>query len=60
MTCSGYGRNGSLRVVRSGVGINEMATIDLAGVKGVWSLHCGPGITETDNTLVIAFVGQTA
>jgi DNA damage-binding protein 1 len=60
VTCSGYGRNGSLRVVRSGVGINEMATIDLAGVKGVWSLHCGPGITETDNTLVIAFVGQTA
>ena len=46
-------------MVRSGVGINEHASIDLAGVKGVWSLHCGPGITENDNTLIIAFVGQT-
>ena len=59
VTCSGYGGNGSLRVVRSGVGINELATIDLAGVKGLWSLHCGPGITEADNSLIIAFVGQT-
>lgn len=59
VTCSGYGCNGSLRVVRSGVGINELATIDLAGVKGLWSLHCGPGITEADNSLIIAFVGQT-
>ena len=59
MTCSGHGYNGSLRVVRSGVGINEHASIDLAGVKGVWSLHCGPSFESTDNTLILSFVGQT-
>ena len=59
VTCSGFGRNGSLRLVRSGVGINEQASIDLAGVKGVWSLRCGTEMAESDNTLVLAFVGQT-
>ncbi|CAI8051482.1 DNA damage-binding protein 1, partial [Geodia barretti] len=48
-----------LRLVRSGVGINEQASIDLAGVKGVWSLRCGTEMAESDNTLVLAFVGQT-
>ena len=34
VSCSGYGKDGSLRVIRSGIGINEAASIDLAGVKG--------------------------
>ncbi len=34
VTCSGYGKDGSLRVIRSGIGINELASIDLSGVKG--------------------------
>ena len=59
MTCSGHGRNGSLRVVRSGVGITELASIDLSGIKGVWPIHCGPAMTELDNTLILSFVGQT-
>ena len=32
--CSGVGKDGSLRIVKSGIGIHEAATIDLAGVKG--------------------------
>lgn len=41
MCCSGVGKDGALRVVNSGVGINESASIDLAGIKGeeeVWFL----------------------
>ena len=34
VTCSGHGRDGSLRIVRSGIGINESASIDLPGIKG--------------------------
>ena len=34
MCCSGVGKDGALRVVNSGVGINESASIDLAGIKG--------------------------
>ena len=45
VSCSGYGKDGSLRVIRSGIGINEAASIDLAGVKGDMTIqmhvsHC--------------------
>ena len=32
--CSGHDKDGSLRIVKSGVGINEAASIDLGGIKG--------------------------
>ncbi|XP_064399977.1 DNA damage-binding protein 1-like isoform X3 [Halichondria panicea] len=59
VTCSGYGKDGSLRVIRSGIGINELASIDLSGVKGVWSIHTGMSDDWTHNCLVVSFVGQT-
>ncbi len=34
MCCSGTGKNGSLRIVKSGIGINELASIDLQGIRG--------------------------
>lgn len=34
ITCSGASKNGSLRIIRSGIGIQEMANIELLGVKG--------------------------
>ena len=33
--CSGVGKDGALRVVNSGIGINEAASIDLVGIKGI-------------------------
>jgi len=39
VTCSGVGKDGSLRVVRNGVGINELALLELAGINGIWSLR---------------------
>ena len=35
VTCSGVMRDGSLRVVRNGVGINEQAAVELPGVSSL-------------------------
>jgi len=39
VTCSGAYKEGSLRIIRNGIGIHEHASIDLAGIKG-WSARC--------------------
>jgi len=36
VTCSGAYKEGSLRIIRNGIGIHEHASIDLSGIKG-WS-----------------------
>jgi DNA damage-binding protein 1 len=38
ISCSGTGKDGSLRIIRNGIGIEEHSSIDLAGIKGMWSL----------------------
>ncbi|KAH9394713.1 DNA damage-binding protein 1 [Tyrophagus putrescentiae] len=57
VTCSGYFKDGSIRIIRNGIGINENATIDLAGIKGVWQLKTNSDVY--DNMIAISFVGQT-
>jgi DNA damage-binding protein 1 len=47
---------GSLRIIRNGIGIQEQATIDLPGIKGVWQLRVN---SPLDNIIVLSFVGQT-
>merc|ERR550532_958617 len=57
VTCSGAYKEGSLRIIRNGIGIHEHATIDLPGIKGIWPLRVD---SETnDDMLVLSFVGQT-
>ena len=46
---SGVNKDGSLRVVRNGAGIHELAAIELPGVKGTWSLRSG------DANLLVSF-----
>ncbi|XP_049877553.1 DNA damage-binding protein 1 [Pectinophora gossypiella] len=58
ITCSGAFKMGSLRIIRNGIGIQEQASIDLPGIKGMWALTLAPGATHHD-TLVLSFVGQT-
>ncbi|XP_044728814.1 DNA damage-binding protein 1 isoform X2 [Chrysoperla carnea] len=58
VTCSGGYKEGSLRIIRNGIGIQEHASIDLPGIKGMWALQVASD-TAYDNTLVLAFVGQT-
>lgn len=39
ITCSGGHKNGTLRIIRSGIGIHENANIELPGVKSIlWNL----------------------
>lgn len=58
VTCSGAYKEGSLRIIRNGIGIHEHASIDLPGIKGIWPLKIDT-VDQYDNTLVLAFVGQT-
>lgn len=39
VTCSGAFKEGSLRIIRNGIGIQDHASIDLPGIKGMWALQ---------------------
>jgi DNA damage-binding protein 1 len=54
--CSGAYKDGSLRVVRAGIGINEQASIEAPGIKGLWRLAAG---SPHDKFLVQSFIGET-
>jgi DNA damage-binding protein 1 len=58
VTCSGVLKDGSLRVVRNGVGINEQAAVELPGLKGIWSLRATLA-AEHDTFLVVTFISET-
>ncbi|XP_071476122.1 DNA damage-binding protein 1-like [Diadema antillarum] len=58
VTCSGAYKEGSLRIIRNGIGIHEHASIDLPGIKGIWPLKVDVN-SQFDDTLVLSFVGQT-
>lgn len=55
VTCSGHYKNGTLRIIRNGIGLNEKSSIDLCNIRGVWSLKIGPGQVK-DNYLFITFI----
>ncbi|XP_012942382.1 DNA damage-binding protein 1 isoform X2 [Aplysia californica] len=57
VTCSGAVKEGSLRIIRNGIGINEHASIDLPGIKGIWPLRVNS--EKYDNMMVMSFVGQS-
>ena len=58
VTCSGAFKDGSLRVVRNGIGIDEQAVIQLPGVKGLFSLKDSDD-SQVDKYLVVTFVNET-
>lgn len=58
VTCSGAGKDGSLRVVRNGVGMREQASIDMDGVKGLWTLRPKTAALF-DQYMVQSFIGET-
>jgi DNA damage-binding protein 1 len=39
VACSGGGADGSLRIIRNGIGFLEQASVELPGMKGIWSLR---------------------
>ncbi|KAI3988674.1 hypothetical protein MKX01_027038 [Papaver californicum] len=58
VTCSGAYKDGSLRIVRNGIGINEQASVELQGIKGMWSLRASTD-DPYDTFLVVSFISET-
>ena len=58
VTCSGAFRDGSLRVIRNGIGINTVAELDLGAITGVWSMHKHSG-DQHHTYLCVSFPQQT-
>ena len=58
ITASGAWQCGSLRIVRSGVGVEEEASIELEGIQGLWGVKESDSSSE-DKYLVQSFVGET-
>eukprot|EP00878_Enallax_costatus_P005870 GHUV01006158.1.p1 GENE.GHUV01006158.1~~GHUV01006158.1.p1 ORF type:complete len:800 (+),score=216.97 GHUV01006158.1:186-2585(+) len=58
VACCGVFQDGSLRVVRNGIGIHEAAAMELPGIKGIWSLRRS-WMDAYDSHLVLSFVGET-
>ncbi|XP_076938869.1 DNA damage-binding protein 1-like, partial [Bidens hawaiensis] len=58
VTCSGAYKDGSLRIVRNGIGINEQASVELQGIKGMWSLRSATDDVY-DTFLVVTFINET-
>ncbi|CAO3646398.1 unnamed protein product [Cunninghamella blakesleeana] len=58
ITCSGASKNSSLRIIRSGVGLNQLATIEISGVKDTWTLR-ESFLDKFSNILMMTFVNET-
>lgn len=58
VTCSGAYKDGSLRVIRSGIGLQEQASLEVGGIKGLWSLRTNER-DAFDKYLVQSFLGET-
>nr|CAB3236585.1 DNA damage-binding protein 1 [Phallusia mammillata] len=58
VTCSGAFKEGSLRIIRNGIGIQEHASIDLPSISGLWPLQVLDDSDKFD-TLVMSFVGHS-
>ncbi|KAJ2957322.1 hypothetical protein NQZ79_g6952 [Umbelopsis isabellina] len=58
ITCSGAGTDGSLRIIRNGVGVNIQATLEIAGVKNVLSLRPSYASNNEDK-LIVSFIEQS-
>ena len=39
VTCSGASKEGSLKIIRNGIGIHENATVDLPGIMGTYCCY---------------------
>ncbi|KAI3495498.1 hypothetical protein L1887_37839 [Cichorium endivia] len=60
VTCSGAYKDSSLRIVRKGIGIiiNELASVVVQGITGMWSLRSATDDIY-DKFLVVSFISET-
>ncbi|KAG0252722.1 DNA damage-binding protein 1a [Actinomortierella ambigua] len=71
VSCSGAFKDGALRIVRNGVGLNDKAILELPGIKNVWSLRSSSSSSSLssnnnnsnsqyyEDTLVLSFLNST-
>ena len=57
VTCSGMGKNGTLRIIRNGIGIHEQAEVEIPGITALFALHL-PGDVY-DKYLLQSFIHAT-
>ncbi|KAG9396543.1 DNA damage-binding protein 1, DDB1 [Carpediemonas membranifera] len=57
ITCSGGFQNGSLRVLRNGIGANELAVLETPPITGVWSITANP--SPAPSVAVLSFVDRS-
>ena len=58
VTCSGVGRDGSLRIIKNGIGIEEVAEIEMEGIQGLWGLKENSS-SQFDKYLITSFISET-
>ena len=58
ITCSGAYNNGSLRIIRSGIGINEEAVVEVSGLKESWAIKASDD-DIFDKYLVQSYIGES-
>lgn len=58
VTCSGTSKDGSIRIVRNGIGVEEQASVDLPGIKEMWNLRA-KFEDDCDKYLIQSFLGET-
>ncbi|RYG56887.1 hypothetical protein EON66_01760, partial [archaeon] len=58
VTASGTNQDGSLRVVRNGIGLQEQAAVELPGITGLWSLRLSSAAAH-DKLLVQSYTNET-
>ena len=57
VTCSGMGKNGTLRIVRNGIGMHEQAEVEIPGITALFAIHL-PGDVY-DKYLLQSFIHAT-
>lgn len=58
VTCSGAFNNGSLRIIRSGIGMNEEAVVEVSGLKDSWAIKARDDHVF-DKYLVQCYIGES-
>lgn len=57
LTCSGAYKDGTIRIIRNGIGIEELASVELKGIKNMFTLRTRDD--EFDDYLILSFDSET-
>eukprot|EP00045_Choanoeca_perplexa_P014473 m.170346 g.170346 ORF g.170346 m.170346 type:complete len:1105 (-) comp16687_c0_seq1:1038-4352(-) len=60
VACSGVHQDGSLRILRNGIGLDDLATVDMEGIQRVFALSTTANNDSEHSHLALTLPGQTA